>query len=119
LEGSQDANFSGFIPESANWGLTFSRRQITVMAKWNYRGEQRRNAVTGVNGFEYQKARITLDMNAEYQLARKLQMFVSAQNVLNKYDTWQRFGPDTPEYAKNYEIVGHGVQLVLGVKGTF
>jgi iron complex outermembrane recepter protein len=119
LEGSQDANFSGFIPESANWGLTFSRKPVNVMAKWNYRGKQRRNRVTGVDGFEYQRARITLDMNVEYQLRRNLQLYLSGQNVLNKYDTWQRYGPQTPDYAKNYEIVGHGVQIMLGVKGTF
>jgi iron complex outermembrane receptor protein len=119
LEGSREADFGGFIPESANWGLTFSRRQFNVMAKWNYRGRQRRSEVPGVDGFEYQKGRITLDMNVEYQLRRNLLLFGSAQNLLNKYDVMQRYGAQTPEYARNYEIIGHGVQLMIGLKGSF
>lgn len=119
LAGNQDANFSGFIRESANWGLTYSPNPVSVMAKWNFRGRQRKDRDTASNGFEYQVARITLDVNLEYQLRRNLQLYVTGQNVLNKYDTWQRYGPDTPDYAKNREIVGHGAQIMFGVKGTF
>jgi iron complex outermembrane recepter protein len=119
LEGNRDANFSGFIPESANWGVNFSRKPFNVITRWNYRGKQRRNAVTGVSGFEYQRARTTVDMNVEYQLRKNLLLYLSGQNILNKYDTLQRYGPDTPAYARNYEIIGHGVQLMLGVKGSF
>jgi iron complex outermembrane recepter protein len=119
LVGSREADFGGFIPESANWGLNFSLRRLNVMAKWNYRGEQRRTEIPAVNGFEYQKARVTLDLNVEYQLWKRLQLFASGQNVLNKYDVLQRFGPETPGYARDYEITGHGVQLILGVKGSF
>lgn len=118
LDGDQDADFGGFIPKSANWGLHFSRRPLSVIAKWNYRGQQRRSQVAGV-GFEYMKARVTLDMNVEYQLRKNLFLYATGQNVLNKYDVLQRYGPVTPAYAKNYEIVGHGVQLTLGIKGTF
>ncbi len=119
LEGGRDANFSGFVPESANWGVTFSRRPISLMAKWNYRGKQRRGVQTSVSGYEYQMVRLTLDLNAEYQLWKNMLLYSTAQNVFNKYDTWQRYGPDTPEYARNYETRGNGVQVMLGVKGTF
>lgn len=119
LGGGRDANFSGFVPETASWGLTFSRKPISVMAKWNYRGKQRRGAQTSVNGYEYQLPRLTTDMNAEIQLRRNLLLYATAQNIFNKYDTWQRYGPETPEYAKNYETRGNGVQIMLGVKGTF
>ena len=63
--------------------------------------------------------RLTLDLNAEVQLRRNLLLYATAQNVFNHYDTWQRYGPDTPDYAKNYETRGNGVQIMLGVKGTF
>jgi iron complex outermembrane recepter protein len=119
LEGGRDANFSGFVPESANWGITFSRKPVNVMAKWNYRGKQRRGAVAAVDGFEYQLSRLTLDMNVEYQLRRNVLLYATAQNVFNHYDTWQRYGAQTPEYAKNYETRGNGVQIMLGVKGTY
>jgi hypothetical protein len=119
LEGSRQADFSGFIPESANWGVTFTRRPISLMAKWNYRGEQQRGAIAAVNGFEYQTARITLDLNLECTLRKNLSFYATASNIFNHYDTWKRSGPETPDYAKSWEIRGNGVQIAAGVKGTF
>lgn len=69
LQGSRQAWFGGFIPESANWGLQFKRNPVTAMVKWNYRGQQGA-AVAAVNGFEYSKARTTLDVNLEYDVTR-------------------------------------------------
>ena len=91
LEGQRTADFSGFIPESANWGLTFTRRPISLMAKWNYRGKQQRGAVAAVDGFEYQTARIILDLNLDYTLRKNFSAYATASNVLNKYDTWPRY----------------------------
>ncbi len=119
LEGQREADFSGFIPESANWGVTFTRRPVSLMAKWNYRGKQKRGAIAAVDGFEYQTARITLDLNADWTLRKNLSLYATASNVFNKYDTWTRYGPLTPAYAKPYEIRGNGVQISAGVKGTF
>jgi iron complex outermembrane receptor protein len=119
LEGGRQADFSGFIPESANWGATFTRRPISLMAKWNYRGEQKRGAIAAVNGFEYQTKRITLDLNLEYTMRKNVSLYATAANVFNHYDTWKRYGPQTPDYAKSWEIRGNGVQITAGVKGTF
>ena len=119
LSGGRNTDFSGFIPQTFNWGLNYSRRPVSFMAKWNYRGKQQRSPQTSVNGFEYQLTRLTLDLNAEVQLRPSLSLYATAQNVFNHYDTWQRYGPDTPEYAKTYETRGNGVQIMLGVKGTF
>ena len=41
LDGDQDADFAGFIPKNMNWGVTFTRKPVTLIAKWNYRGEQK------------------------------------------------------------------------------
>jgi iron complex outermembrane recepter protein len=119
LEGQRTADFSGFIPESANWGLTFSRRPINLMAKWNYRGKQQRGAIAAVDGFEYTTARITLDLNLEYAVLKNLTAYATASNVFNKYDTFPRYGPLTPGYARPFEMRGNGVQITAGVKGTF
>ena len=45
--------------------------------------------------------------------------FGNVDNALNPYDTWQRYGPETPGYARNYETRGNGVQTMLGLKGSF
>ncbi len=121
LNGDQDANFNGFIPESANWGFNFSRKPFAVMAKWNYRGEQRRNRVAalGADAFEYVKGRTTIDLNIDFQLRRDLFLYFNGQNILNVSEILYRYGSETPAYARRYQEMTHGVQLTLGLKGTF
>ncbi len=119
LAGDQSANFSAFIRESANWGVTFSRNALTLLAKWNYRGLQKGAPVAAVNGYQYSEARTTLDVNADYQLRKNLSLYLNAQNVLNIPEVLLRYGPNTPGYARRYQITTYGVQLTLGVKGTF
>ncbi len=121
LQGGRDSDFSGFIPESANWGLDYTRRPFSVMLKWNYRGEQRlgRVAALGADAYEYSKARTRLDVNVDYQLRANLFLYASAQNVFDVPETLLRFGSQTPGYARVSQVLTTGVQLTLGIKGTF
>ncbi|MBI5692335.1 MAG: TonB-dependent receptor [Verrucomicrobia bacterium] len=121
LDGSKDAEFDNFVPESANWGLTFSRRPFTVMAKWNYRGAQRRGALPalGPDAYEYVKRRVTVDLNLDCQLRPNLFAYLNCQNLFDRPEILERFGSLTPAYARRYQEMTHGVQLTLGLKGTF
>jgi iron complex outermembrane receptor protein len=121
LDGSQDAEFDNFVPESANWGVSYSRKPFTAMARWNYRGTQRRGSIPalGADAFEYVKGRVTLDVNVDFQLRPELFLYFNTQNILNVPEILQRYGSQTPRYAKRYQEMTHGVQLTLGVKGTF
>jgi len=119
LEGDEDANFSGFIPESANWGLNLRWKRVEAILNWNYRGQQRRQALPAVNGYEYIMARTTLDVSMGFRLTKRLSLYGNAQNVFNKPETAHRYGPETPEYAKHHREVKHGGQITMGVKGTF
>ena len=121
LDGSKDADFDNFVPESANWGINFSRKPFAVMAKWNYRGQQRRNDIPalGVDAYEYVKGRVTLDLNIDFQIRPDLFLYFNGQNILNVPEILLRYGSQTPAYARRYQEMTHGVQLTLGVKGTF
>ncbi len=121
LQGGRDADFSGFIPESANWGLDFSKKPFSVMLKWNYRGQQRLGAVAalGPDAYEYSKSRTRLDVNLDYQLRKDLFLYASAQNVFDIPETLLRFGSQTPGYARVSQVLTTGVQLTLGIKGSF
>lgn len=121
LDGSRDSDFSGFIPRSANWGVDFSRRPFNVMLKWNQRGSQRlaRVAALGSDAYEYSKSRTRLDVNVDFQLRRNLFLYAAGQNVLNAPETLLRYGSETPSYARVSQVLTTGVQLSLGVKGTF
>jgi TonB-dependent receptor len=121
LDGSQDAEFDSFVPESANWGISFNRKPFAVMARWNYRGQQQRNNIPalGDDAYEYVKSRVTLDLNIDYQIRPNLFLYFNGQNILNVPEILSRYGSATPEYARRYQEMTHGVQLTLGVKGTF
>ena len=121
LEGPSEASFSGFTPESLNWGFSYSRRPVTFMAKWNYRGKRRLGAQPslGTEAYEYDDRRLTLDLNLEYQFKPWLQFYTAAQNVFNARTVTMRYGPATPDYAKIYLTGANGVGVTMGVKGTF
>ena len=91
------------------------------MIRWNYRGRQQGDAIPalGPDAYEYVKARDTLDVNVDFQLSPELFIYFNAQNILNTPEVVLRYGSQTPEYAKSHREMTHGVQLTLGVKGTF
>ena len=121
LEGSSAAAFNNFTPESLNAGLTYSRRALMLMAKWNYRGKRRLGALPalGPDAYEYHDHYKSVDVNAEYQLRKGLSLYLSASDVFNAAKVTQRYGSDTPDYAKRYLTDHKGVSLSAGLKGSF
>ena len=121
LEGNQQADFSGFINDSRSWGLTFARNPLTLLAKWNWRGEQKNAAFPafGPDAFNYLGARTHLDLNLDYQFGKRLSLFLNARNVLDARNVSLRYGSQTPDYAKVLTSAEYGVQLGAGIKGTF
>jgi iron complex outermembrane receptor protein len=121
LDGNPGASFSSFIPKSANWGFTFAPKRVTVTARWNYRGLDKRlpQAAYGPNGYEYIEARTVLDVNASYQFTRDLSFVASATNIFNRPFRFLRYGDLTPSYAKLYAEQEYGIQMAVGLRGTF
>jgi hypothetical protein len=121
LEGNQVASFSEFIPESLNWGVSFSKKPIIFMAKWNYRGRQTgaRQPGFGPDAFLFEDRRTTLDLNSEYQLRKQVSLFLNVQNVFNAPIITLIEGSATPHYAKRSLTSNSGTTITLGLKGTF
>jgi iron complex outermembrane receptor protein len=128
LSGPKSADFAKFIEESASWGVTYSRKPVVLSLKWNYRGRQRLGAQTGTAfqptgvdaGFrEYYAPRTFLDVNAEYQFSKRFTAFANARNILNVPQTLERYNDVSPAYTHQYRIEEFGVQIAVGVKGTF
>ncbi|MES2697597.1 MAG: TonB-dependent receptor, partial [Verrucomicrobiota bacterium] len=121
LKGNQNASFSNFLPESANWGITFTRRPLTLFAKWTYRGEQRLASVPafGVDAFRYWAPRTQMDVNADWRLNTRLTLFLNVRNVFNAKPRQIVYGATTPYYAQNNVHQEFGVGLTAGIKGTF
>ncbi|MDO8543573.1 MAG: TonB-dependent receptor [Opitutaceae bacterium] len=121
LEGNRQANFTSFIPKTGNWGASFNAKRFTLVARWNYRGLDKRTAqpAVGPDAFQYIGARTTLDVNGSYQLSSRLSLIASAMNLLNEPQTLWRYGAVTPDYARQNRTSEFGVAIAVGVKGTF
>ena len=121
LEGHSQANFTSFIPKTGNWGASFNWKRVSFVARWNYRGLDKRTAqpAVGTNAFQYIGARTTLDLNGSYQLTKSLSVVASANNVLNVPQTLLRYGDETPWYARQNRTSEFGIALALGIKGSF
>ena len=121
LDGNPGASFTSFVPKSGNWGATFSRQRITFTARWNYRGLDKRAplAAYGPNGYEYIEGRTVLDVNGSYQLTKTLSLVGSATNIFNKPLKFLRYGDLTPAYARQYGEQEYGIQMALGLRGSF
>jgi len=121
LEGGRDANFSSFIPKSANWGLTFSQKKLSLTARWNYRGLDKRapQPTFGPDGYEYIAPRTTFDVSANYILTRRFSLTASVSNLLNEPLVNLRYGSGTPAHARVYWVREFGAQFAVGIKGVF
>ncbi len=106
LEGNQGANFTGFMPFAANWGVNYSRSPITMMMNWSHRGEQKLlpNPASGPDGYTYWKPRTTLDLSLTYQVSKRLSLFGTARNITNVKPVFMRYSSVTPEYARVFMI---------------
>ena len=121
LAGPSESNFSSFIPKSASWGVSFNRKQISLAAKWNYRGLNRQGAqpARGPDAYTYEAARTYLDLNAAYQINGKYSLNASVSNAFNVPQIRLVYGSQTPAYARQDRTSEFGIGLALGIKGRF
>jgi iron complex outermembrane recepter protein len=121
LEGHQQASFTSFVPKSANAGISFARKRLSLGAKWNYRGKDKRvgRPQFGPDGYQYIKSRLSLDLDAQYQWTRRLSLVASVNNALNAPLTYLDYGAATPGYARESRFDDTGIALAVGIKGTF
>lgn len=122
LDGNTGSDFSSFIRKNMNWGVSFERPKYSVRMNWNYRGRQRQTLITGVAEaltYQYMAPRLTMDVDAEYRVSRGLGFFAAARNITGQPFVVERFGPNTPDYARRYQRNDYGVAITLGVRGSF
>jgi TonB-dependent receptor len=121
LEGSNETDFTGFIPESASLGVNYSRKPIVATVRWNYRGADRRGLTGSAlpGGFNYIKPFPSVDISFEYQLSKRVSLFGSSRNVFGAPRLYERYTSETPVYSRIYRNSPVGVMNAIGIKGTF
>ncbi len=120
-----------FISKAGNFSISWNKRPISARVTWNYRGKQRTQPLTGAQyditgtsagsgGFyEYYDSRYNIDANAEYPLSRRFKQFANARNILNEPQVLERYSGTSARYASGFRHEEFGIQMSVGVKGTF
>jgi iron complex outermembrane receptor protein len=121
LDGANDADFSSFTPETANWGFSFGRNRVYAGFKWNYTGEVRRgaNPAAGPGGYFYFQPVLTTDLDLSYGITPRLTVALSVANLTNDPTIWHTYSSLTPDHARHYMTFTTGSHWVLALKGTF
>ncbi|MSU49036.1 MAG: TonB-dependent receptor [Opitutus sp.] len=121
LEGHDLADFTGFLPESVNWGFTIAKGRATLITKWNYRGEQKAVSYPdyGPDAFRHPQPRTQLDVSLDYQLAKRLSLYFNLRNATNEVQREFAYGSQTPRHAREFYHSNFGRVFTLGVKGAF
>jgi iron complex outermembrane recepter protein len=121
--GDEDANFSGFVPRSYNWGTSLTREKFNIRLNWNYRGLSRGDPVTGRSiesgTFNWTSKLLFMDVQGEYRLTKRLAVFAAFRNIGDQTNDTKIYGPDTPEVARFRQRTTYGSLWSFGVKGSF
>jgi len=76
----------GFVPESANGGLSFSHFGLDVGMKANYRGARLAAFSANPGAVRYHESRTSIDLNILYKFTRRYSVFFDWMNILNAND---------------------------------
>jgi iron complex outermembrane receptor protein len=130
LEGPSATAFVNFIPKTGNLGISWNKKPISAKVNFNYRGRQQLAAQTGaqyntgsVNNqfYGYFESRWNVDVNFEYTFSKRVKIFANARNIFNEPQLQTRYSEtvNSAIYARNFQQEEFGIQMAVGVKGTF
>lgn len=121
--GPATANFAGFIPRTASWGISLTRPKYNARLNWNYQGRSRRAAITGASieagTYNWGSEQLQLDVLAEYTFYKKYAVFANLRNVTDEPLDAERSGPSTPEHARFFSRSQYGSLWTFGIKGSW
>lgn len=60
-----------------------------------------------------------MDLNVDFRVHPRLAVFANFQNLLGETERLERYGDQTPEYARLTKDTDSGTFLTFGVKGSF
>jgi outer membrane receptor protein involved in Fe transport len=122
--GDGSANFSGFVPRKASWGISLSREKFTIRMNSSYQGRARRGQVNPGNSvepgtFDWASKRGFVDLLGEYYFRKQFALYFNLRNVRNTPEDFAVEGPSTPAHAQFRSRESAGSLWTFGVRGTF
>ncbi|MSU48198.1 MAG: hypothetical protein EXS37_03755 [Opitutus sp.] len=123
LTGDDTVSFPGFIPRSANWGVSLTRPKYNVRVNWNYRGRSRNALVTGAGiepgTFNWTSKRLYVDVVGEYYFWKRTAFFFNFRNIGDATEDTKIYGPNTPAVARFRQRIDYASLWTLGIRSTF
>lgn len=122
--GDDSNNFQGYVPRTANWGVSLTRQKFKLQTKWNY-GSKRRNGPVAQNRgidaatFNWTAKRLLVDVIGEYNFSRRWSVFANLNNVGDTPSSLEISSPNTPEIAQFRQRIHYGSLWTVGVKAEF
>ncbi|MBK1876656.1 TonB-dependent receptor [Pelagicoccus mobilis] len=129
INGNTINELEDMVEETYNLGLTYDRDPWKVQLKFNSKGEQLVGNFTDLRTYNsdgdriayfklYRDALETVDINIDFDINDKTQIFISGRNIFNQ---------EQRQFARNADhsiavperIEEYGVQYAIGVKGKF
>ncbi|MEN9637025.1 MAG: hypothetical protein RL077_5429 [Verrucomicrobiota bacterium] len=121
--GTEADNFAGMIPRTASAGLSFERARFNLRANWTYQSQRKLAQITGASvgpgTFTYATPRRLIDLTGDYRLTKQLSLFGNIRNLTDEPEDFERWGPDTPRYAKFRQSDRYGALWIFGLRGNF
>lgn len=105
----------GFVPETANAGVTYRWRDLTTRVSWNYTGDFLRTRNNDINQQLRYRAKSTVDLSLQYQYRPQLGIYVDLVNIGDSWPVWYTgTNPQRVRIADSY-----GMRANVGVTGRF
>ena len=114
ISGEVRSEIAGFKPRLANVGISYERGGLASQLKFNHQGTHLLSWNADPGRRQYFDARNTLDLHAQYQVRRGIQLFADVTNLTD--DPRRYFVGHSGQVSRN-EIFGTTVRF--GVSGNF
>lgn len=122
-QGGATANFQGYIPRKASWGIALVRERFNFRMNWSHQSRNRLGAVSGTGiepgTFQWQSSRVFTDILGEYYFTKRIGAYFTLRNVGDTPDQREIEGPTTPAFAQFRSREQAGSLWTFGIKGTF
>jgi TonB-dependent receptor len=121
--GAEADNFAGMIPRTANVGLVLIRDRFNLRLTWTYQSRRKLAQITGASvgpgTFTYATPRRLIDLTGEYRLTKAISLFGNIRNLTDEPEDFERWGPETPAYARFRQSDQYGALWIFGLRGSF
>ncbi|MES2692089.1 MAG: TonB-dependent receptor, partial [Verrucomicrobiota bacterium] len=110
-----ERELAGFVPETANAGVSFRWRRLEARVSWRYTGDYLRSYNTNVFAQSRYRAVETTDISLLYKFSPRFAVYVDAINVGNNWpQNYTGTDPGRITFADDY-----GTRYNMGVSGRF